>query len=408
MKPRPILLLLFVGCTVGTEPLDRPAFSTSAETPALLLGAGDIARCGADGTPSTTNKSRETSDLLLARPGIPVFLAGDNAYYDGTLTQYRNCYHPTWGRVKSRTLFPTPGNHEYHTVNAAGQTVQAAGAPGYFDYFNGAGADAGVAGKRREGYYARDYGGARIYGLNSELSSSARAAMVKWVKADLLANPRACQIAIIHRPFFTTAVGSGHTGSTYLRPLVDALVAGGVELLISGHNHHYERFARMRGDGTRDPRGIRQYVVGTGGTGTPATVPSVRAPGNEAFGNVHGVMELAIYRDRISTRFIPVAGRSYADGVTTRCDGQPDVVGVPAIRLSVSGQKRADGRAYMALNWTGATGSTVKVYRNGAMVTVQANDGYYTNSQAYSRPVTYTYKVCDASACSPEVRVSIP
>ena len=102
-------------------------------------------------------------------------MAGDNACYDGTLTQYRNRY-----------------------------------APGYFDYFKGAGADAGVAGKRWEGYYARDYGGARIYGLNCELTATARTAMVNWVKADLRANPRACQIAIIHRPFFNTAGGTGH------------------------------------------------------------------------------------------------------------------------------------------------------------------------------------------------------
>ena len=402
-----MLLLLFVGCTVGTEPIDRPALSTSTAGPALLLGAGDIARCGADGTPSTTNKARETSDLLLARPGIPVFVAGDNAYYDGTIAQYRNCYHPTWGRVKARTLFPTPGNHEYHSVNDAGQWVQAPGAPGYFDYFNGVGVDAGVAGKRGQGYYARDYGGARIYGLNSELTATARTAMVDWVKADLRANPRACQIAIIHRPFFTTAGATGHTGSTYLRPLVDALVAGGVELLIAGHNHQYERFTRKRGDGTPDSRGIRQYVVGTGGSGNPG-VPISRAPGNEAFGNVPGVIQLSIYPDRITTQFIPIAGKAYADAATTRCDAQPDIVGTPTIRLSVTGQKRTDGRAYMTLTWSGATGPTVKVYLNSAVITEQANDGYYVNSRAYSGPVTYSYKVCDAAGCSPEVRASIP
>lgn len=404
----PALLLLLAHCSDPFN-VDAPAgFATSTTGPAYLLGAGDIARCGANGTPSTTNKARETSDLLLARPGIPVFLAGDNAYYDGTIAEYRNCYDPTWGRVKSRTLFPTPGNHEYHTTNDAGVVVQGPGAPGYFDYFNGVGVASGVAGTRGQGYWARDYGGARIYGLNSELTGSARTAMVNWVKADLLANPRACQIAIIHRPFFTTAAGSGHTGSTYLRPLVDALVAGGVELLISGHNHQFERFARMRGDGTRDARGIRQYVVGTGGTGTPSTVPASRAPGNEAFGNVNGVIELAIYPDRISTKFIPIAGKVYADAATTRCDGQGDVVGVPKISLSVTGQKKTDGKAYMALSWSGATGATVKVYRNGALITVQENDGYYMNSRAYSGSVTYTYKVCDAAGCSPEVSVSLP
>ncbi|MEO7136611.1 MAG: hypothetical protein ABI037_02740, partial [Gemmatimonadales bacterium] len=136
-----LALLGVMACGDATGPSSTnpaPTFSV-AESPALLLGAGDIARCGSNGLPSTANKSGATSELLLARPGIPVFTIGDNEDA-GTLTAFNNCYAPTWGRVKDRTLFPNPGNHDYLVP----------GAVGYFDYFNGKGIDSGVAGKRSQ------------------------------------------------------------------------------------------------------------------------------------------------------------------------------------------------------------------------------------------------------------------
>src|SRR5207247_3609653 len=92
--------------------------------PAVLVCAGDIAECSKNGDSLTAN-------LLDGIPGT-VFAGGDNAYPDGTSSDYTNCYNPTWGRHKARTR-PVPGNHDYNTP----------GASGYFNYF---GATAGPPG----------------------------------------------------------------------------------------------------------------------------------------------------------------------------------------------------------------------------------------------------------------------
>ena len=107
-----------------------------------FVGAGDIADCNSTGDSATAK--------LLDGIAGTVFTLGDNAYEDGTLREFQDCYGPTWGRHKSRT-HPSVGNHEYHT----------AGAAGYFEYF---GARAGDPDK---GWYAYNLGAWRIYALNS-------------------------------------------------------------------------------------------------------------------------------------------------------------------------------------------------------------------------------------------------
>ena len=83
-----------------------------------------------------------------------MFTAGDNAYENGSATEYTNCYDPTWGRHKARTR-PAIGNHEYQTPNAAG----------YFGYFGSA------AGQPGQGYYSFDMAGWHIVVLNTNCSA---------------------------------------------------------------------------------------------------------------------------------------------------------------------------------------------------------------------------------------------
>src|SRR5829696_4821603 len=133
-------LAVLLASTAAVLTAEPSAGQTAAVT---LVGAGDISRC--DNTHDTA-----TARLVASIPGT-VFTAGDNAYQEGTLWQFRNCYDPTWGRFKARTK-PTVGNHEYRT----------SGASGYFNYF---GASAGEPGK---GYYSYNRGAWHIIALNSE------------------------------------------------------------------------------------------------------------------------------------------------------------------------------------------------------------------------------------------------
>lgn len=259
--------------------------------PVTLVGAGDIATC-------TSSGDEATAKLLDGIPGT-VFTAGDNVYNDGTATEFANCYAPSWGRHKSRTR-PASGNHEYNTI----------GASGYFGYFGSA---AGEVGK---GYYSYDLGGWHVIVLNSNLAMNAGSPEVTWLQADLAAHPLRCTLAIWHHPRFS----SGHHGSsTTVQPLWQALYDAGADVVVVGHDHIYERFAPQTPAGQVDmARGIREFVVGTGGAGFYAFENP--APNSEVRNNqTRGVLELTLYADRYDWKFVPVAGSSFTDSGSASC-----------------------------------------------------------------------------------------
>ena len=256
-----------------------------------LVGAGDIASCTSSGDEATAN-------LLDSIPGT-VFTAGDNAYDSGSAAEYANCYAPSWGRHKSRTR-PAAGNHEY-TIS---------GAPGYFGYFGSAGGEPG------KGYYSYDLGGWHITVLNSNLAMTAGSPEETWLRADLAAHPARCTLAIWHHPRFS----SGHHGSsTTVQPLWQALYDAGADLVVAGHDHTYERFAPQTPAGQVDmARGIREFVVGTGGAGLYAFEHP--APNSEVKNNTtRGVLKLTLYADRYDWKFVPVKGSSFTDSGSASC-----------------------------------------------------------------------------------------
>jgi hypothetical protein len=260
---------------------------------AILVGAGDIADCDLDG-------KEQTAKLLDNIPGT-VYTTGDNAYEDGTATEFANCYDPSWGRHKARTR-PSPGNHDYHT----------SGASGYFNYF---GENAGPAGR---GYYSYNLGEWHIISLNSNVSMSSTSAQMTWLKADLAANPAKCTLAYWHHPRFSSGE---HGNDPSTQPLYQALYDAGAEVILTGHDHHYERFAPQTATGMADlTRGIRQFVIGTGGrtfysVGTPEPNSEVRKTGT------WGVLQLTLRSDAYDWKFVPVAGQTFTDEGSGTCHG---------------------------------------------------------------------------------------
>src|SRR5215210_6359962 len=113
-----VAALLILGLSDGRS-------AQAQTTSAVVVGAGDIASC--------TSTGDEATAKLLGSISGTVLDMGDNAYSEGSPTQYNDCYNPTWGSYKARTM-PVVGNHEYRT----------SGASGYFGYF---GAAAGEPGK---------------------------------------------------------------------------------------------------------------------------------------------------------------------------------------------------------------------------------------------------------------------
>jgi PKD repeat protein len=267
--------------------------STAAAT-VTLVGAGTVASCSRSG-------DEATAAILDATPGT-VFTLGDNVYPSGSLANYQNCYDPSWGRHKARTA-PALGNHEYDTSPTAAD---------YFTYFGAA------AGDPTKGYYSYDLGAWHIVALNSNVSMSAGSTQEQWLRADLAAHPQRCTLAYWHHPRFSS--GSTHGSMVGSQPLWQALYDAGAELVLSGHEHNYERFAPQTPGGTLDlARGIREFVVGTGGGsgaypfGTPIANSEVRITG------VNGVLKLTLGDGSYSWQFIPVAGQTATDSGSGTC-----------------------------------------------------------------------------------------
>ena len=274
-----LALAVAAGCSWDTTSPTRIGDVIVEGPSATLVGAGDIANCGSPGAEATAR-------LLDHLPGI-VFTAGDNAYPSGTARDYRDCYEPTWGRHKARTR-PAPGNHEYESP----------GARPYFDYFGDSAGPSGV------GYYTYRLGDWQVYALNSNVSMDPASPQTRWLLGELASSPARCSLAYWHHPLFSSGP---HGNNEATRPLWRALYEAGVEIVLGGHDHLYERFAPQDPDGRPDPmRGIRQFIVGTGGAEVVA--PARVKPNSDVRWSANGVLQLTLRSDDYAWSFLVETG----------------------------------------------------------------------------------------------------
>jgi hypothetical protein len=264
----------------------------------VLLAAGDIADCNHDG-------DEQTALLVEAVSGMVATL-GDNVYESGTAEEFATCFAPSWGRFKDR-IRPSPGNHEYETP----------GAQPYYEYFGPA---AGEAGK---GYYSYDLGAWHIVALNSNCQDvpggcGPDSPQVQWLQEDLATHPSQCSLAYWHHPFYSSGDYGSHVPMRYLWQV---LVDHGVDVVLSGHEHSYERFAPQDGNGNLDTAsGIVQFVVGTGGRETRSfprgnPEPNSLVRNDETF----GVLELTLHPDHYEWSFLGVPGSTFTDTGNALC-----------------------------------------------------------------------------------------
>jgi hypothetical protein len=315
---------------VGTSTAVAFTVSQAAADP-TIAAAGDIA-CAPGTSGGTSCRQVATSDLLLQLGPQAVLALGDTQYESGEYPNYLSMFEPSWGRVKD-DLHPVIGNHEYGTSTNSGCDVNIAGDPrsyacGYFDYFNGKGNLGGRGGQRGQGYYAFDVGEWRIYALNSNCGRSGApscaesGAMVQWLRADLAANPRACQVMFMHHPMFSSDTRNYDTAGyrATMRPMWDAFDQAGGDVVLAGHSHFYERFAPMTPAGVLDMSGgIQQFIVGTGGRNLqppgPNTEPNRVVQSSAAF----GVLEMELHPGSYDWRFRPIAGQTFTDAGQRDC-----------------------------------------------------------------------------------------
>jgi acid phosphatase type 7 len=283
---------------------EKRRFPASADiSTVVLVGAGDIADC------ANLSGAEATAKLLEKIPGT-VMAVGDLAYPNGTKENFV-CYDRTWGREKARTR-PAPGNHEFHS----------SGATPYFEYFGS------VAGEAGDGYYSYNLGAWHIIVLNSECVDVGGCGIgsreEKWLRTNLASNSAPCTLAYWHKPLFSS--GGAHGNDFEVRPLWQALYDAGADVVINGHDHNYERFAPQDPQGQPDAaRGIREFVVGTGGKNLRPFGPTKansEVRNNEAF----GVIKLTLNPTGYEWLFIPQEGKHFIDSGTGTCHKELDLI----------------------------------------------------------------------------------
>jgi hypothetical protein len=330
------------------EGFHQPELVVAVEGDPILVGAGDIAS-------GENNNDSATAALIRETPGT-VFTVGDVVYESGSLWEFENYYGPTWGTEKARTK-PSPGNHEY-----VGGDPKQYGA-GYFDYFGA------VAAKANGGSYSYDLGEWHIVSLNTgqcyeekEVDGSLPGCspgdpMIEWLKRDL-ANDARCTLAYFHHPRYSSGVEHG-SDPAHTKAIWDALYADNAEVVVSGHDHSYERFAPQDPEGNLDEeRGIRQFVVGTGGR-------SLRGFGEiEANSEVHnsdtyGVIKFTLHPDSYDWEFVPVEAGAFQDTGTGQCNSTdaPPAAQPPRERF-VTNATLGTSAVPVKLSWTATDGES--------------------------------------------------
>jgi len=280
----------------------------------LIAAAGDIACAEPAGPTPSLCRYAETSDLVVAKDVDAVLMLGDAQYPNGRYRDFLRYYDPTWGRALAKT-YPVIGNHEYETPS---------GEPnGYYTYFGQR-----WRGPDGYGYYSfnlppdcqpTDALCWHVIALNSELCvmdegcaqdagpDSPGGRQLRWLSRDLTMHPDArypCTIAFFHEPMF-----HGRRVTEEVRPLWELLYSAGADVVLNGHNHRYERWERMAPNGGTDPvLGMREFIVGTGGSDLEPL--EGRPPGLETAQDVSfGVLELGLYADGYTWRWVPAAGQ---------------------------------------------------------------------------------------------------
>jgi acid phosphatase type 7 len=253
-----------------------------------VAAAGDIAKCGGSG-------DEKTASLLQTLNPDRVVTLGDNVYPDGTISEFLTCYDPSWGAFKWKTK-PSPGNHEYHTLHALG----------YKKYFR----------LRGDPWYAWNLRGWRFYSLNSEERIEEQ---VDWLRQDMQDHPRDCYLAYWHKPRYSDG---RHGDEPAIEPLWSVFASHGGDIALAGHDHNYQRFARIDG--------VREFVVGTGGAALTPIHGDRALVSND---QTRGLLLLTLRAGGYDWSFEPVPGGTFHDSGRRNCvNDAPSPFSLPRAR----------------------------------------------------------------------------
>jgi calcineurin-like phosphoesterase family protein len=340
-------VLRAAGATLATTVLAASALASPAGAAAgpapVLAAAGDIACAPNRPETPTACHQAETAAIVGAIDPTAVAVLGDNQYETGYLPYYQSVFDATWGAFRPKT-FPVPGNHEYYRVRA----------DGYYGYFGAA------AGDPTKGYYAYDLGNWHILALNSNCTyvpCAAGSPQEQFVRSELAARPQGCTMAYWHHALF-----SSQGGDPRMRDIWRDLTAARVDVVLSGHNHNYERFAGQDADGRLAPfSGPREFLVGTGGRDLSA----IRRAGRNSEvhqDTVFGVLALVLAPSGYAWSYDSEGGAFVDTGSTPCHDKVPPVIRLASVRPGAF-RAAARGRFLAAAGGPAPSGGAVLRFR---------------------------------------------
>jgi calcineurin-like phosphoesterase family protein len=261
----------------------------------VVAAAGDIA-CPPDLKPSLGQCQQEaTAETVESLHPSAVLALGDLQYESGAFAGFTSSYEKSWGRFKAIT-HPAPGNHDWSTPNLAG----------YRQYW-----PAFVNAAKRQTWYSFSVGTWHVVALDSDCRSiggcQAGSPEETWLRSDLAAHPAQCILAYWHHPRWSSGIHGSDDGYD---DFWKALSAAGADVVLVGHDHHYESFA--------PDRGIREFVVGTGGRSLYPTI-TIEQRSEVRNSQTFGVLALRLGKGSYSWNFMPSAGGAFTDSGSSSC-----------------------------------------------------------------------------------------
>jgi predicted phosphohydrolase len=308
-------VLALAGCITTAPPPATAESSAALPGGVQVYAVGDIAQCGSH--PPAEAPAARTAALVPA--GATVLAAGDLAYWHADAATLQGCFDATWGRHREQMLVAV-GNHDY--VNGTTAAVR--------DYFPQA---ARAVSEDFFAYAMQPAAGWWLVVLDSNVAGERMRRQQEWLEQTLAgmrgdpASSTACLAVMWHAPVYSSGL---HRGSgEHMRPLWAIVDRYQADLVLSGHEHFYERFDPLDANARAQPDGQapRQFVVGTGG----AHLYGFWKPPYRSEARVlrHGVLQLSLAPGSFGWRFIDVDGRA-RDAGAGRCRVPVNSGNVPA------------------------------------------------------------------------------
>jgi acid phosphatase type 7 len=329
--------LVAAACSHAGGANDRAAEARVGATEAVVAAVGDIA---CNSLPSEHERRCRYDNVAEAIRSMHPdrFLAlGDLQYLHGSLEGFKTYYDRYFHDLKKITS-PVPGNHETYTRYMKG----------YFAYFGRRAQPKGWWYPNHGGFYSFDLGGWHFIALNSQLCKGStwspdegqgvpvtRSASIsrgcgpgtpeyQWLLRDLAMHPSSrypCTIAYYHHPLYVWSPWKPDLGLLDTSALWQVLDEHGVDVVLNGHYHNYQRFAPQDAFGDADPNGMVEFVVGTGGDTFENDFTRARPPNIEA-NQAHsfGVLKMTLHPDSYDFAFVTAPGqRPYQDSGHADC-----------------------------------------------------------------------------------------